>query len=702
MEIFKKALKQAILEKAEAVRFEAGQAPALVSYSQDKDLTTLGKLEHQTLFELTDAILPPNPSSPSIVREGSISIVNFGEVKLLASVVEPLRLFAFIPPQGTLPYLQMKTQLTQQAQKVPPRILEEVEDKAGSRPDFSLSQPPQYKKLGSNVESVESADEPSGDGAVLVPTLAEPSHVAQVAETSSELSPLPADPGLDEGSLEFKTVYMKAGNAGLSSEDPLLTVATANRPSEIPLPLETPSKAFDSPTTLYVPTPPPSAASDTLTAAPNFSKAEVTQTDDYHFHPSARQMNPRTEVAFPNSLDQGRGHPMMDTTITPPRRESTIVFGPHLPGEVLSDSGPKPIDALLETMVKQRASDLHLTMNEPPCVRVDGEILRIAQERLTEEQMRSYLLPIMPQRNREEFASAHDTDFAYELPGMARFRVNMFRDRMGVGAVLRQIPDRILSADELGLSPAIRKLCELQKGLVIVTGPTGSGKSTTLASMIDLINESRSDHILTIEDPIEFVHPQKRCLINQREVHRHTQSFSRALRAALREDPDIILIGELRDLETVEIAIETAETGHLVFGTLHTNTAISTIDRLIDQFSADQQEQIRVMLAESLKGVVAQTLVKKKGGGRVAAQEVLIVDRAVSALIREGNTHMVHNQMQTQKAKGNVLLNDALLNLVTKGLIEAKDAYLKAVDKEGFLALLQQKGINLEGLKSVS
>jgi twitching motility protein PilT len=267
---------------------------------------------------------------------------------------------------------------------------------------------------------------------------------------------------------------------------------------------------------------------------------------------------------------------------------------------------------------------------------------------------------------------------------------------MGVGAVLRQIPDKILSADDLGLPPAIRKLCELHKGLVVVTGPTGSGKSTTLAAMVDLINESRSEHILTIEDPIEFVHKQKRCLVNQREVHKHTQSFSRALRAALREDPDIILIGEMRDLETVEIAIETAETGHLVFGTLHTNTAISTVDRLIDQFPAEQQEQVRVMLAESLKGVVAQTLVKKKGGGRIAAHEILIVDKAVSSLIREGNTHMVQNHMQTQKAKGNCTLNDALMNLVSKGLVEPRDAYAKAVEKDAFANMLQQKGITLD------
>lgn len=373
--------------------------------------------------------------------------------------------------------------------------------------------------------------------------------------------------------------------------------------------------------------------------------------------------------------------------------EPVIHFGASIPGETIERTGRFPIDSILEDMVQRRASDLHLTMSEPACLRIDGEIVRMGESVLREDQMRSYLLPIMPPKNREEFARICDTDFAYEVPGLARFRVNVFRNRMGVGAVLRQIPDKILSADDLGLAAPIRKLCELHKGLVVVTGPTGSGKSTTLAAMVDLINQSRSDHILTIEDPIEFVHKQKRCLINQREVHKHTQSFARALRAALREDPDIILIGEMRDLETVEIAIETAETGHLVFGTLHTNTAISTVDRLIDQFPADQQEQVRVMLAESLKGIVAQTLVKKKGGGRVAAQEILIVDKAVSSLIREGNTHMVQNHMQTQKAKGNCTLNDALMNLVVKGFVDPRDAYAKALEKEAFASMLQQKGI---------
>src|SRR5690606_26140605 len=257
----------------------------------------------------------------------------------------------------------------------------------------------------------------------------------------------------------------------------------------------------------------------------------------------------------------------------------------------------------------------------------------------------------------------------------ARFRVNVFANRLGIAAVLRQIPNQIRTAEELGLPQALLDLCFLTKGLVLVTGPTGSGKSTTLAALIDYINRNRSDHILTIEDPIEFVHRNKKCLVNQREVGVHTESFKRALRAALREDPDIILVGELRDLETVAIAIETAETGHLVFGTLHTTTAPATVDRLIDQFPADQQEQIRVMLADTLKGVVAQTLCKKVGGGRIAALEILLVNHAISNLIREGKTFQIPSVMQTSKAKGMCTLNDSLLDLVKKGLVEPAEAY---------------------------
>jgi twitching motility protein PilT len=348
-------------------------------------------------------------------------------------------------------------------------------------------------------------------------------------------------------------------------------------------------------------------------------------------------------------------------------------------------------------MVTAGASDLHLCVGSPPSVRKDGRMqpLDPAAGPLTPEEIDQLLTPITPTKNREEFAHRHDTDFAYEIEGLARFRANRFADRRGPGAVFRVIPSKILTAEQLGLSQSILNLCALNKGLVLVTGPTGSGKSTTLCAMIDYVNRMRQDHIITIEYPIEFVHPNQKCLINQREVHTHTDSFKDALRAALREDPDILLVGELRDLETVAIAIETAETGHLVFGTLHTTTAASTVDRVIDQFPADRQSQIRVMLSESLKGVIAQTLCRKIGGGRVAALEVLIVTQAVSNLIREGKTFQIPSIMQVNKAIGMVALNDALMELVTKKMVEPAEAYAKAVDKSGFDALLKRAGINL-------
>jgi twitching motility protein PilT len=330
-------------------------------------------------------------------------------------------------------------------------------------------------------------------------------------------------------------------------------------------------------------------------------------------------------------------------------------------------------------------------------VRKDGhmQLLDSTLGVLSAQDVVQLLAPIMPEKNRKEYAERHDTDFAYEIAGLARFRSNVFADRRGPGAVFRVIPSKILTADQLGLSQHILNLCHLNKGLILVTGPTGSGKSTTLCAMIDYINRTRPDHIITIEDPIEFVHDNQKCLINQREVRTHTDSFKDALRAALREDPDIILVGELRDLETVAIAIETAETGHLVFGTLHTTTAASTVDRVIDQFPSDRQAQIRIMLSESLKGVIAQTLCRKIGGGRAAALEVLIATQAVSNLIREGKTFQIPSIMQVNKANGMVSLNDALMDLVTKKIVEPAEAYAKAVDKAGFDAALKRAGISL-------
>jgi twitching motility protein PilT len=359
-----------------------------------------------------------------------------------------------------------------------------------------------------------------------------------------------------------------------------------------------------------------------------------------------------------------------------------------------SDRARATLDHLLRTMVEQGSSDLHLRCGEPPIVRLHGEMKRLDGEVLEPAALEAMILSIMPERNRREYIKSNDTDYAYELMGVARFRANALKDRRGPAAVFRQIPATVVTVEQMAISPEVQKLCYLTKGLVLVTGPTGSGKSTTLCSLIDLVNRSRHDHVLTIEDPIEFVHPNKSCIITQRQVGVHTTSFKSALRAALREDPDIILVGELRDLETVSIAIETAETGHLVFGTLHTTTAAGTIDRIIDQFPADRQEQIRVMLAESLKGVISQTLCKKIGGGRVAAREVLLSIPAVTNLIREGKTFQIPSVMQTSKRLGMVTLNDALLEVVDGGLVEPKEAYMKAVDKTNFLSALKARGLD--------
>ncbi|MEP6574739.1 MAG: type IV pilus twitching motility protein PilT, partial [Gemmatimonadota bacterium] len=328
-------------------------------------------------------------------------------------------------------------------------------------------------------------------------------------------------------------------------------------------------------------------------------------------------------------------------------------------------AGPRSqLDQLLRLTAETGSSDLHLRTGEQPIFRRDGELVRQEGEVLEAAHLERMLLSIMGENARGEFVEHGDADWAYELEGVARFRANAARERRGPMGVFRVIPGKILTADELGLPAEVQKLCYLTKGLVVVTGPTGCGKSTTLAALVDLMNRTRSDHILTIEDPIEFVHQPKKCVVTQRQVGLHTRSFKNALRAALREDPDVILVGEMRDLETVSIAIETAETGHLVFGTLHTTTAASTIDRIIDQFPPDRQSQVRVMLSESLRGVIAQVLCRKIGGGRVAAKEVLLSIPAVSNLIREGKTFQIPSIMQTNRKVGMVTLNDALMELV--------------------------------------
>ncbi len=349
------------------------------------------------------------------------------------------------------------------------------------------------------------------------------------------------------------------------------------------------------------------------------------------------------------------------------------------------------MEELFRLLVDSGASDLHLRSGEPPLLRHHGALARQDRPPIPGDRLDAMLTSIMSPRDIGEFRETGDTDWAYEIEGLARFRCNAGRDRFGPMAVFRVIPTTVRTADEMGISREVQNLCYLTKGLVVVTGPTGSGKSTTLAAMVDLVNRTRTDHIITIEDPIEFVHQSKKCLVTQRQVGLHTRSFKHALRAALREDPDIILVGEMRDLETVSIAIETAETGHLVFGTLHTTTAASTVDRIIDQFPPDRQSQVRVMLSESLRGVISQTLCKKIGGGRVAAREILLTIPAISNLIREGKTFQIPSVMQTNRKVGMITLNDALIELVDSKQVEPKEAYMKAVEKAGFAAALRAK-----------
>ena len=392
----------------------------------------------------------------------------------------------------------------------------------------------------------------------------------------------------------------------------------------------------------------------------------------------------------PDSLSRMYKRPDLDQSTT-----SASATSRKRPSAPMKRSG-RPIDDILMKMVELNASDVHLSTGVRPVLRVDGQMtIQEDLPLLSSDAVQKMLDPILTEKTKKEFAERNDADFAYEIAGLARFRVNVFRDRHGVGAVFRQIPIKIKTVMELNLPSALVQLGDLTRGLVLVTGPTGSGKSTTLAAFVDYINDTRADHIITIEDPIEFVHENKKCLVNQREVGTHTSGFKDALRAALREDPDIVLVGAMRDPETIAIAIETAESGHLVFGTLHTTTATSTIDRIVDQFPTDRQQQIRGMLADSLRGVVAQTLCRKIGGGRVAALEVLISNSAIANLIRDGKTFQIPSVLQASKAQGMCLLNDSLLDFVKKGIVEPREAYLKAVDKPGLLSAFKSNTIAL-------
>ncbi|MGD1972742.1 MAG: type IV pilus twitching motility protein PilT [Desulfobacterales bacterium] len=348
------------------------------------------------------------------------------------------------------------------------------------------------------------------------------------------------------------------------------------------------------------------------------------------------------------------------------------------------------IDAFFKLMNEQGASDLHLAAGLPPALRVRGEIERVKFKVLDSDDLRGMLYEIAPEQKIKMFEESGDIDFGYEIPGLARYRANFFMQRNGVAAVFREIPSAIMNADQLGLPPVVSKLATLPRGLVLVTGPTGSGKSTTLAAIVDVANRSRKDHIITVEDPIEFVHQSQGCIVNHREVGVHTNSFSTALRGALREDPDIILVGEMRDLETISLAVEAASTGHLVFSTLHTSSAYKTVDRVIEVFPSQEQPLIRSTLADGLRAVIAQTLFKRiDRKGRVAALEILIANPAVRNLVREGKTHQIPSMIQTGKKYGMILLDDSIMDLFKKGIISADDAYAKSNEKGRFRAMLK-------------
>ncbi len=342
------------------------------------------------------------------------------------------------------------------------------------------------------------------------------------------------------------------------------------------------------------------------------------------------------------------------------------------------------IAELLAFGVKSNASDLHLSAELPPMIRVDGDIRRINVPALDNKTVHNMVYDIMNDKQRKDFEEFLETDFSFEIPGLARFRVNAFNHNRGVGAVFRTIPSTILSLEELGAPAVFGDIADTPRGIVLVTGPTGSGKSTTLAAMMDYKNNTEYGHILTLEDPIEFVHQSKKCLVNQREIHRDSLGFAEALRSALREDPDIILVGEMRDPETIGLALSAAETGHLVFGTLHTSSAAKTIDRVIDVFPAAEKEMIRSMLSESLKAVISQTLLKKVGGGRVAAHEIMVGTPAIRNLIRENKIPQMYSAIQTGQALGMQTLDQNLQELIQKGLITKQDAAMKAANKDDF------------------
>ncbi len=711
MEQFKSLLKESIAQKVSCVFLKEGNEPVADTPSGSKNL---GSLATKSFLEEVFGFLFANSEDTldgGAPTHGILNIAALGNLNVLGwKHRKGWQLAICFPGSGDQKFLDLKEKWQNEYENEsrfsisdePSKLSEPGKNPYPDAPPlpFKPGELVDLKSVGSKRDSAFGTFNPTG--------------MSQVANMPGE-----APDGLEESGAEEQGFGLKGFTSFLS---PGADQASANQVSPTPSMAPAPILAAPLSQGLGAPIPKPLPQGGTLQApTPQPLQAQASKTNMQFTLPPEGNSSPlkvsepkvapevKQPASFPNSSQLTSSGQAAVKAAAPPSavlketlaavapssapESKAIIFDANDPEKVVVRTSDFPIDNLLRHMMAKKASDLHLTLTQPPVLRVDGEVEREDMPPLDAATMERYLLPIMPPKNREEFLSVNDTDFAYELPGVGRFRVNMFRDGFGVGAVLRQIPAKILTAEQLKLPKAITDFCALTKGLVLVTGPTGSGKSTTLAAMIDKINKERHEHILTIEDPVEFVHPQQKCLVNQREVGKHTTSFKRALKAALREDPDVILIGELRDLETIAIAIETAETGHLVFGTLHTNTAISTVDRIIDQFPSNQQSQIRTMLASSLKGVVAQTLIKKIGGGRVAAHEILVVDDAVSSNIREGKNHLIQNTMITQKAAGNQLLNECLLTLAKDGLIEPMDAYLKCIDKKSLVELAKRWNI---------
>ena len=687
---FQQILQRAISSNALKVSLCADSVPQVMTAEGTTDLHEVGETNAEYLTTLFNQLFPKGIRSDR--ERGEANIPSFGVIKLLAMATPPA-LHIYMPSAhqmfdqdwGVTPEAAAPTNEPAPDSLAP--FSEPPADMFAAPVASSPAPSPTPAATASPAPDVGSGFVPSDLAAAPVesaPSMAAPPTPDLVTEDAPAA---PTGGGIDlseppptemfEAPAPVSSTNSRPRFQPANAEDLAATLKADNDAAPIGLSTDAPPIIDNAAASEELA--PPAAASEAVPLAPPIAAAPV------------------VPVAAPDLAVA----PQTSGSIMPPpmqMAEPVQKQGAPKPAKIVQ-GGNCEIDESLRMMLDHKASDIHFTSNEPIALRVDGEITR-TKKVISEDDLVRIIYEIMPDVSEEEFEETNDTDFAYEIPGLARFRVNVFRDRNGVGVVIRHIPSTILSFEQLNLPPVIAKLCGLSKGLVVVTGPTGSGKSTTLAAMVDYINETRPDHILTLEDPVEFVHTQKKCLIHQRELKTHTTSFARALKAALREDPDIILIGELRDLETTALAIEIAETGHLVLGTLHTTTAVSTIDRVIDQFPADSQEQIRTMLSESLKGVVAQTLLKKNGGGRVAALEVLVANNAVSALIREGKTHMLPNHMQSQKAAGNKLLNDSLMQYVVDGVVSPKEAYTKAINKDELVAKFQAARVDISFLNT--